>query len=323
MCVNHLPLMTATNLASVKFEIVIRESESADLWFNGIRFNNVRALLAFLFEENKKACKKYKEKYGISAPYILSQSCPVYASRVITCIRTHNKVDHSAFLFEEDQKLLERIANKKISIFRCADIKPSDRFNVSTLIRLHNAIMLNRVIRPAYLTNNPDRYLVKIGDDLYEAEVKSFGGKSDFHLHFTNIDDWNLYEYYGLKVDDFRCAGSSKLNIDDWVVPWDYKENILRIMDVINAIRCADFSSFSIDDNAIMCGSLKFEITRTCAGKWYLKGEAEDFAKAFNCSGLGEIREIAAKLFERRMTGVFPECNTKDELFVLIEKIKK
>lgn len=323
MTVNHFPLVTTTDLASAKFEIVIRESESSDLWFNGIRFNNVRALLAFLFEENKKACDKYKEKYGISAPYIISQTLPVYALRVSTCIRTHNIVDHSVFFFEEDQKLPERIANKKIPIFRCADIKPSDRFNVSTLIKLHNAIMLNCVIRPAYLTNNPDRYLVEIGDDLYEAEVKSFGGKSDFHLHFTNIDDWDLYEYYGLKVEDFRRAGSSKLNIDDGVVPWDYKENILRIMDVINVIRCADFSSFAIDDNTIMCGSLKFEITRTCAGKWYLKGEAEDFDKAFNCSGLGEIREIAAKLFGRRMTGVFPECNTKEELLALIEKIKK
>lgn len=323
MCVNHLPLMTATNLASVKFEIIIRESESSGLWFNGIRFDNVRALLAFLFEENKKACKKYKEKYGISAPYIISQSYPVYASRVSTCIMTHNKVDHSVFLFEEDQKLPERIANKKIPIFRCADIKPSDRFNISTLIRLHNAILLNRVIRPAYLTNKPDRYLVEIGDDLYEAEVKSFGGKSDFHLHFTNIDDWDLYGYYGLKVEDFRRAGSSKLKMDDGVVPWDYKENILKIMDIINAVRCAAYSLFTVDENAVICGSLRFEITRTRAGKWYLKGEAEDFTKAFNCSGLGEIREIAAKLFERRMTGVFPECNTKEELLALIEKIKK
>lgn len=323
MCVNHLPLMTTTNLASVKFEIIIRESESSGLWFNGIRFDNVRVLLDFLFEENKKACKKYKEKYGISAPYILSQSYPVYASRVSTCIMTHNKVDHSVFLFEEGQKLPERIANKKIQIFRCADIKPSDRFNISTLIRLHNAILLNRVIRPAYLINKPDRYLVEIGNDLYEAEVKSFGGKSDFHLHFTNIDDWDLYGYYDLKVEDFRRAGSSKLKVDNGVVPWDYKENILKIMDVINAVRCAAYSLFTVDENAVICGSLKFEITRTRAGKWYLKGEAEDFTKAFNCSGLGEIREIAAKLFGRRMTGVFPECNTKEELLALIEKIKK
>ena len=313
--------MTTTDLASVKFEIVIRESESSGLRFNGIRFDNVRALLVFLFEENKKACKKYKEKYGISAPYILSQSYPVYASRVSTCIRTHNKVDYSVFLFEEDQKLPERITNKKVPIFRCADIKPSDRFNISTLIKLHNAIMLNRVIRPA--ANNPDRYLVEIGDDLYEAVIRSFGEGSDFHLHFTNIDDWDLYRYYGLKVEDFRRAGSHRLYMVNDVVPWDYKENILKIMDVINATRCAAYSLFTVDENAVICGSLRFEITRTHTGKWYLKGEADDFAKAFNCSSLGDIREIAAKLFGRRMTGVFPECNTKEELLTLIEKIKK
>ena len=323
MCVNHLPLMTATNLASVKFEIVIRESESADFWFRDKKFSSVKDLLDFLAAENMETCKRYKNEYGISAPYLLTQNQPVYCATISTCIRTHNKVGYSLFLFEEDKKLPERIVDRKVPIFRCIDIEPRELFGIKVLVKLHNAIMANCVIRPAYFTNNRNRYIVKIDGQLHEAEVKSFGKASHFHLHFTNIDDWDLYGYYDLKVEDFRRAGSSKLNMDDGIVPWDYKENILKIMDVINAVRCAAYSLFTVDENAVICGSLRFKITRTLTGKWYLKGEAEDFTKAFNCSGLGEIREIAAKLFGRRMTGVFPECNTKEELLALIEKIKK
>lgn len=323
MCVNHLPLMTATNLASVKFEIVIRESESSDFWFRDKKFSSVKDLLDFLAAENMETCKRYKNKYGISAPYLLTQNQLVYCATISTCIRTHNKVGYSLFLFEEDKKLPERIVNRKVPIFRCIDIEPRELFGIKVLVKLHNAIMANCVIRPAYFTNNRNRYIVKIDGQLHEAEVKSFGGASDFHLHFARRDDRTFFGYCNLKTNDYQRAGSPMLHMVDDVVPWDYKENILRIMDVINAVRCADFLLFAIDDNVIVCGSLRFEITRTHTGKWYLKGEAEDFTKAFNCSSLGKIREIAAKLFGRRMMGIFPECNTKEELLTLIEKIKK
>ena len=110
----------------------------------------------------------------------------------------------------------------------------------------------------------------------------------------------------------------------DGYIPADNKEHILKILDFINSKRCAmEYASFTIKNDTILSNGCVFKIVQTPTGKWYIKGKKDDFPKVFKCSGMEEIREFAIKLFGRRTTGVFPECNTREELLTLIEKTKK
>ena len=315
------PIVWTTDIEHIKLEILIEELGSEFLWFRGVKYKNTEELLRFISGENEKTCKKYKEKYGIQAPYLITQ-CTTNTTYSI-CIGTHNCESHNVFLFEDGAQLPYRIVNGEVPIFRNADIKATDRFNVKTLIKLHNSIVSNYVVRPAIFSNRSDRYVVKINGTLYDAQIARVTDKC-FYLQFLTIPSISLFEYYNIKFAEYEPLISHDFRLMDGYIPVDNKENILKIIDFINSKRCAmEYASFTIKGDTVISNGCMFKITQTPTGKWYVKGRIDDFPKVFKCSGMEEIREFAIKLFGRRTTGVFPECNTREELLTLIEKLKK
>ena len=315
------PLIWTTDIEHLKFEILIEELESDTVWFRGVKYKNTEELLRFVSKENEKTCKKYREKYGINTPYLINQ-CTFNTSYSI-CIRTHNCENCAIFLFEDGAQLPECITKREVPVFRNADIKAGDRFDVKTLIKLHNSIVSNYVVRPAIYSNRPDRYVVKINGKLYDAQIARVTDKC-FYLQFFTIPSIKLFEYYNIKLAEYKPFISHDFRLMDGYIPVDDKKSILKILDFINSKRCAmDYASFTIKDDTVICNGFMFKITQTPTGKWYVKGKMDDFPKVFKCSGMEEIREFAIKLFGRRTTGVFPECNTREELLTLIEKLKK
>ena len=82
-----------------------------------------------------------------------------------------------------------------------------------------------------------------------------------------------------------------------------------------------DGSKFSVNDNIIICNKHKLEITQTRNGKWYIKGDA---LLAFGLDSMEAIRKAASDLFgKKRMNGVFPECDSKEDLLRLVEVLRK
>ena len=227
------------------------------------------------------------------------------------------------FLFEDGTKLPECIANGEVPVFCNAEIKASDRFNIKTLIKLHNSIVSNCVVRPVTYSSRPDAYVAKINGTLYDARIARVTDNT-FYLQFSTIPSIKLFEYYNIKLAEYEPLISHDFRLIDGYIPADNKEQILKILDFINSKRCAmEYASFIIKGNTIISNRCTFKIVQTPTGKWYVKGKMNDFPKVFKCSGMNEIREFAIKLFGRRITGVFPECNTREELLTLIEKMKK
>lgn len=311
------PLIWTTDIENLKFEVLIEELESDFLWFRGVKYKNTEELLRFISRENEETCKKYREKYGIKAPYLITQ-CTFN-----TTIMLHNSESYVVFLFEDGAQLPECITKREVPVFRNTDIKAGDRFDVKTLIKLHNSIVSNCVIRPAAYLDRPDRYVVKMNNTLYDAMIVRVTDKC-FYLQFPTISSIPFYKYYNIKFGEYEHLISHDFRLMDGYIPLDNKENILKIIDFINSKRCAmEYASFIIKGDTITSNGCMFKITQTPTGKWYVKGRMDDFSKVFKCSGMEEIREFAIKLFGRRTTGVFPECNTREELLTLIEKMKK
>ena len=305
----------------MKFEILIEEFGSSTVWFRGVKYENTGKLLRFISRENEKTRKEYREKYGIFPPYLITQR--IFNATYSTCIKTHNCESYAMFLFEDEANLPECIANGEVPVFRNADIKASDRFNIKTLIKLHNSIVSNCVVRPAIYSSRPDAYVAKINGTLYDAKIARVTDNT-FYLQFLTIPSIKLFEYYNIKLAEYEPLISHDFRLIDGYIPADNKEHILKILDFINSKRCAmEYASFTIKSDTILSNGCMFKIVQTPTGKWYVKGKRDDFPKVFKCSGMEEIREFAVKLFGRRITGVFPECNTREELLTLIEKMKK
>lgn len=305
----------------MKFEILIEELGSSTVWFRGVKYENTGELLRFISRENEKTRKKYREKYGIFPPYLITQC--TFNTTYSTCIKTHNRESYTEFLFKDGANLPESIANGEVPVFCNADIKASDRFNIKTLIKLHNSIVSNYVIRPRIYSSRPDAYVAKINGTPYDAKIARVTDNT-FYLQFSTIPSIKLFEYYNIKLAEYEPLISHDFRLIDGYIPADNKEHILKILDFINSKRCAmEYASFIIRDDTILSNGCMFKIVQTPTGKWYVKGKRDDFSKVFKCSGMEEIREFAVNLFGRRITGVFPECNTREELLTLIEKMKK
>lgn len=315
------PLIFITDIEHIKFEILIEELGSSTVWFRGAKYENTDELLRFISKENEKTRKKYREKYGIFPPYVITQC--TFRTTYSTCIRTHNCESYAVFLFEDEAKLPECIAKGEVPIFRNAEIKAIDRFNIKTLIKLHNSIVSNCVVRPAAYSSRPDAYVAKINGTLYDARIARVTDNT-FYLQFSTIPSIKLFEYYNIKLAEYEPLISHDFRLIDGRIPVGNKECILKILDFINSKRCAmEYASFIIRGDTILSNGCMFKIVQSPTGKWYVKGKMDDFSKVFKCSGMEEIREFATKLFGRRITGIFPECNTREELLILIEKMKK
>ena len=315
------PLIWTTDIEHLKFEILIEELGSSTVWFRGAKYENTDELLRFISKENEKTRKKYREKYGIFPPYVITQC--TFRTTYSICIRTHNCESYAVLLFEDGAKLPECIVKGEVPVFRNAEIKASDRFNIKTLIKLHNSIVSNCVVRPAAYSSRPDTYVAKINGTLYDARIARVADNT-FYLQFSTIPSIELFKYYNIKLAEYEPLISHDFRLIDGYIPADNKEHILKILDFINSKRCAmEYALFTIRGDTILSNGCMFKIAQTPTGKWYIKGEKDDFPKVFKYSGMEEIREFAVKLFGRRITGVFPECNTREELLTLIEKMKK
>lgn len=315
------PLIWTTDIEHLKFEILIEELGSSAVWFRGVKYENTEELLRFISRENEKTRKRYRMKYGIFPPYLITQC--TFNTIYSTCIKTHNCESYAMFLFEDGAKLPECIARGEVPVFCNVDIKASDRFNIKTLIKLHNSIVSNCVVRPLIYSDLRDRYVAKINGTLYDAKIARVNDNTSY-LQFLTIPSIKLFEYYNIKFAEYEPLISHDFRLMDGYIPVDNKEHILKILDFINSKRCAiEYASFIIRDDTILSNGCMFKIVQTSTGKWYVKGKRDDFPKVFKCSGIEEIREFAVNLFGRRITGVFPECNTREELLTLIEKMKK
>ena len=321
MKVYQLPIMYTTQLSAVEVYNVqhpqgimsMRERE-VDLWFRDAHYNTIGDLLKYINERNERMFKYYVEKFGIDPPYFMDQAADA-DNVVITTIVTH----FDSYHFECDGRIDYEIIEKTIPVFSYADIKEDDHFGAEVLVKMHNSIIKNQVIKP---TVYKDVYTVRMGDRFAKATIKTIesGRIPGYHLHFLSHHDRVIFDYYHIRYSDFAYViPDSELSNG---IPVGPEEDIRRLINYINMTYCVcDGSKFSVNDNIIICNKHKLEITQTRSGKWYIKGDA---LLAFGLDSMEAIREAASDLFgKKRMNGVFPECDSKEDLLRLVEVLRK
>ena len=78
----------------------------------------------------------------------------------------------------------------------------------------------------------------------------------------------------------------------------------------------------SIENNVITCQFGMFTIEQNKNGKWYLKGDINDILHMFNLGTVAELKVYVNNILGvKRRAGVFPECETREEIEKLITSI--
>lgn len=317
MKVYQLPIMYTIQLSAIEVYDVRHPQGSereVDLWFRDAHYNTIGDLLKYINKRNDRMFKYYVEKFGINPAYFMDQAADA-DNVVITTIMTH----FDSYHFECDGRIDYEIIEKTIPVFSYADIKEDDRFGAEVLVKMHNSIIKNQVIKPTMYKNV---YTVRMGDRFAKATIKTIDGGRvpGYYLHFLSHPDRVIFDYYHIRYSDFAYAihGSGFIN----GVPVGSEGDIRTFINYVNmTYYVCDGSKFSVNDNIIICNKHKLEITQTRSGKWYIKG---DVLLAFGLDSMEAIRKAASDLFgKKRMNGVFPECDSKEDLLRLVEILRK
>lgn len=286
------------------------------------KFETERDLVFFCNGHNREVEKKYNEIYKIKPPYNLRTFLD-YTGENVACLFIYKG---RAFAFKDMQSIpdLNRAFwNPKndapiYDFFKeCGD----ELFNVSFLLKLHKFALENMIFTPEITLNGKVDFNVKVENQVYHARIQGgyHPGKSYF-LHFYKISNDVVFKYY--KIPNKTI--SDLFSVSEGLWPYSDEKTLYAIIDFVNESRYANFLSqkISIKDNVITCQFGMFTIEQNKKGKWYLKGDIDDILHMFSLGTAAELKVYVNNILGvKRRAGVFPECETKEEVIKLLNKI--
>lgn len=282
------------------------------------KFETERDLVFFCNEHNREVKKKYNEIYKIKPPYILRTFLD-YTAENVECVFIYKG---HVLAFKDMQPIPDlnrEVWNPKnhapiYDFFKeCGD----ELFNVAFLLKFHKFALENMIFTPEVMLNSKRTFGVKIKNQVYRAEV-NHPGKSYF-LHFYNISNDAVFKYYKIPYEIIAILFSVREGL--W--PYSDEKTLYDIIDFINESRYACLpQKIIISDNVITCQFGMFTIEQNKKGKWYLKGDIDGILHMFNLSTAAELKVYVGNILGvKRRAGVFPECETREEIEKLITSI--
>lgn len=285
------------------------------------KFEKERDLVFFCNEHNREVKKKYNEIYKIKPPYILRTFLD-YTAENVECSFIYKG---SALAFKDMQPIPDlnmEIWNPKDDALVYDFFKEcgNELFDIDFLLKFHKFALENAIFTPEVMLNGKIAFSVKIKNLVYHAEVHDCDrtGKSYF-LNFCNISNDAVFKYYKIPGKTISCLFS----VGEGLWPYSDEKTLYDIIDFINELKYACLpQKISIEDNVITCQFGMFTIEQNKNGKWYLKGDIDGILHMFNLSTAAELKVYVGNILGvKRRAGVFPECETKEEVIKLLNKI--
>lgn len=270
-------------------------------------------LVSLVNEHNGKVFIDYEYKFKIKPPYFIKHVCAV-DGHVNVSIR-YKKHD---FLFYEDTtndfqnySFIEPFLSKH----------REEKFCGFYMKQLHEFIMDNQIVRP-----DPDPtgvyFTVIIDGKKYKSYISGTNSNHNF-LCFLTVGNRYIFDYYKISEDEVLNV----LGISEWQGDWPetIESLVYVLLDYINENRMAGpvIDKLKIDGNKIITSSAEFEIRQTKNSKWYIRGNIEQICILFKVSNNAELKRFVNKILGDKIRhGVFPECDSREEVTKLLKMIK-
>lgn len=307
-------------ISRVQFPITISDSSGPH------RFTSENALVSYCVEHNKQVEKEYEEKFKIKPPYLFRPYVN-FTGNVSTYIRYRD----CGFIFEDMHVMPE--LNKDIwdivedaPVYEFFRIHRGQLFDSAMMTKFHKFALEKEVFSPRRAVFGRARFAVKLGDRISIAEVRRCLSRAE--PCFLNFDS-----KAGSNKEVFKCYNIPRetlfelFHIDTTKGDWPYSEE-RKVYDIINFINKTKYANYSIPQGIIIQGnvvkyqSATFTIEQTKNSKWYLCGDINSILEMFRLDSKDKLRTYMNSILgEKKRSGVFPECETREEIEKLITSI--
>lgn len=280
---------------------------------NGKYTHNSQDLVNLINEHNERIYNKYQDEYKIKPPYFIKCAYNQIGSMVVSIFY---KKEYFLFYDNEisnpdDYPLIDSFVSKHKSLPFCGVY----------MKKLHEFIMDNQIVRP-----NPKPggiyFNVVINGKIYEAHIRRESTNHCF-LSFPLTGNRYVFYYYNICEEEVLNV----LGINEWQGDWPEtpERKVYVLLDYINENRMAGpvIDRLKIDGNKIITSFAEFEIKQTKTGKWYIRGNIEQVCLLFKVPDITELKHLVNKIIGNKIRhGVFPECDSREEVTKLLKSIK-
>lgn len=319
-CVYSLDLLSETVTKSLDFWV---NAHTGYHFFHGT-FNSKSEFLRCLNDMNQATANSYTKSFLIAPPYYVKQLYQVGTNVLSTSITAYGGI--YTFIAEGGPTGCENGTEFEKFLF----MNRGRRFDVYYLIHVHKFIINSKIVRPVV---NNGRPLPRLLDDILfnvvldtgnmtTARIDKFNG---FFLNLKGCFNDQIFKTYGIKKASLqRFLTKPMVTTQYW--PEDTLDSLAKIINYINnnfyAFRVPK-TTLSISGNEIMFFGTSLFVSQLKNGKWYIKGDMEKICQLFGVSTCVELRRfIDRTLGEKIRHGVFHECDSRDEIFKLLDKVK-
>lgn len=320
-CVCSLDLLSETVTKSLDFWI---NAQTGYHFFHGT-FNSKPELLRCLNDMNQATANSYTKTFLIDPPYYVKQSCQPVTNILSTRITAYNMV--CTFISAgEGPTGCENGTEFEKFLF----MNREKRFDIYYLARIHKFLIKSKIVKPVVNNGRPlprllDDILFNVALDTSDTTTAKIDKFSGFFLNLKGCTNDQIFKTYGIeKASLQRFLTKPMVATQYW--PEDTLDSLAKIINYINnnfyAFRVPK-TTLSISGNEIMFLGTSLFVSQLKNGKWYIKGDMEKICQLFGVSTCVELRRfIDRTLGEKIRHGVFPECDSRDEIFKLLDKAK-
>lgn len=288
-----------------------------DICFDGRSFEKFDEFLRYISYLNEKTAQEYEANFKIKPPYTVCQGF-----RDLICYT----------FFKGKGRLLcftpEVVPSGRANISPIYDFLQSMMdysFNVEYMIKLHNFLINSMIVRPGVSGNF--RIILPDKKPLNAAVAPTGGGKYCL-MTLAGVGNDAIFKSYGIAKDLIRRI--IEKNGYNWRGQWPEtdKGTIYEIINFINqeyyALHPAKEDEIVISGLNIQYNGKSFIIKKHKNDKWYIDGDITEIISMFKMSGITELRKFVDKILGKKFRrGLFPECDSKEEIIKLLNEITK
>lgn len=320
-CVYRLDLLSKTIIRSLDFWI---NANTCKCHFLHETFNSKQEFLRWLNDMNQATANSYTKTFLIDPPYYVKQLYQVETNVLSTSITAYGGI--YTFIAEGGPIGCKNGTEFEKFLF----VNKRQCFDVYYLTRVHKFILNSKIVRPVV---DEERALPRIFGNILFNVVLGTGDTttaridklSGFFLSLDGCTNDQIFKTYGIEKASLQRFLTKPMNTDQYW-PEDKLDSLAKIVNYINnnfyAFR-GQKTTLSISGNEIMFFGTPLFVSQLKNGKWYIKGNMEKICQLFGASTCAELRRFVDRtLGEKIRHGVFPECDSRDEIFKLLDKVK-
>lgn len=323
-CSNRLVCLDLIREASISDFVNVYNMRTFQYEFKDKKFETLYEFMSYLRLLNSTAAVDYENDFGIKPPYKVRQG--LHDSELCAYIEFKGLTLGFAQSVVPNWHL-----NRPIDKF--FEETKGQRFDIEYMIKLHNFLINSMVISPLLKSDTN-----QVG--AYQFLIRYADGKTTTAIILRNVSGHRCYlRAHSMDNDEifnsYSIPKSKILKIlEDAGFEWHEKwpetnmQTVYKVINYINRNYYAFCSSadgnFVVSDSGISYCGIIFKIKQRRSGKWYIGGDITKIISMFKMSDITEFRNFVDKVLGRKFRrGLFPECDSKEEIIKLLNEITK